>query len=112
MESTDYATTVVKAEPSNVMNTTAVVPPPSHIHIYFHTHVSPDDSHSIQHNPSILLGAMPMGFHKGKHKKFKDNDADAEEVSRIDRFSLGPNEEGSKRGRDSSRGEQGSSQRY
>ena len=33
----------------------------------------------------------------------------AQLLSRIDRFSLGPNEEGSKRGRDSSRGGRGSS---
>ena len=79
MESTDSATAVVKAEPSNVMNTTAVVPPPSRIRIYFHTPVSPDDSHSIPHNSSFPLGATPMDSRKGKRKKLEDDDADAEE---------------------------------
>lgn len=51
-------------------------PPPSRIRIYFHTPVSPDDSHPIPHNASYTA---PPDTRKGKRKKLEDDDADAEE---------------------------------
>lgn len=54
-------------------------PPPSRIRIYFHTPVSPDDSHPIPHNSSYAYGTSPMDSRKGKRKKLEDDDGDAEE---------------------------------
>ncbi|KAG1813419.1 hypothetical protein EV424DRAFT_1416982 [Suillus variegatus] len=51
-------------------------PPPSRIRIYFHTPVSPDDSHPIPHNASYIA---PPDMRKGKRKKLEDDDGDAEE---------------------------------
>jgi 20S proteasome subunit alpha 6 len=51
-------------------------PPPSRIRIYFHTPVSPDDSHPIPHNASYTA---PPDMRKGKRKKLEDDDGDAEE---------------------------------
>lgn len=51
-------------------------PPPSRIRIYFHTPVSPDDSHPIPHNASYTA---PPDTRKGKRKKLEDDDGDAEE---------------------------------
>lgn len=51
-------------------------PPPSRIRIYFHTPVSPDDSHPIPHNASYT--AAP-DTRKGKRKKLEDDDGDTEE---------------------------------
>ena len=54
-------------------------PPPSRIRIYFHTPVSPDDSHPIPHSSSYAYGTSPMDSRKGKRKKLEDDDGDAEE---------------------------------
>jgi len=51
-------------------------PPPSRIRIYFHTPVSPDDSHPIPHNSSYTA---PPDTRKGKRKKLEDDDGDADE---------------------------------
>ncbi|KAG2345151.1 hypothetical protein BDR05DRAFT_961105 [Suillus weaverae] len=51
-------------------------PPPSRIRIYFHTPVSPDDSHPIPHNASYTA---PPDTRKGKRKKLEDDDGDGEE---------------------------------
>ncbi|KAL4075707.1 hypothetical protein J3A83DRAFT_4369948 [Scleroderma citrinum] len=75
----DSVTVGVSAESPSVMHTALAVPPPSRIRIYFHTPVSPDDSHPIPHNSSFSLGATPMDSRKGKRKKLEDDDADAEE---------------------------------
>lgn len=79
VESADSAAVGVKAESSSVMNTAVIVQPPSRIRIYFHTPVSPDDSHPIPHNSSLPPGATPMDSRKGKRKKLEDDDVDAEE---------------------------------
>lgn len=79
VESADSAAVGVKAESSSVMNTAVIVQPPSRIRIYFHTPISPDDSHPIPHNSSLPPGATPMDSRKGKRKKLEDDDVDAEE---------------------------------
>ncbi|KAG1715975.1 hypothetical protein ID866_1199 [Astraeus odoratus] len=76
VQRTDPTATEAKAESSSAAH---VAPPPSRIRIYFHTPVSPDDSHPIPLNPSLSLGAAPMDSRKGKRKKLEDDDADAEE---------------------------------
>ena len=69
----------VKAEPPVGEQSSLSSPPPSRIRIYFHTPVSPDDSHPIPHNSSYTYGTSPMDSRKGKRKKFEDDDGDAEE---------------------------------
>ncbi|KAH7888058.1 hypothetical protein F5I97DRAFT_1952520 [Phlebopus sp. FC_14] len=71
-------TSEVKAEPSSTEHSTFISPPPSRIRIYFHTPVSPDDSHPIPHNSSYGLGAAPMDSRKGKRKKLEDDDGDGD----------------------------------
>ena len=53
--------------------------PPSRIRIYFHTPVTPDDSHPISH-PS--LSTIPSDSRKGKRKKLEDDDPDTEDGAR------------------------------
>jgi 20S proteasome subunit alpha 6 len=79
-----------KSEPAPIADTTdtkpdasyqeqsssLATPPPSRIRIYFHTPVSPDDSHPIPHNASYTA---PPDMRKGKRKKLEDDDGDAEE---------------------------------
>ena len=72
------ATADVKAEPSIGEQSSLSSPPPSRIRIYFHTPVSPDDSHPIPHNSSYVYGT-PMDSRKGKRKKIEDDDGDTEE---------------------------------
>lgn len=67
----------VKAEPP-VGEQSSLSPPPSRIRIYFHTPVSPDDSHPIPHT-SYSYGTSPMDSRKGKRKKLEDDDGDTEE---------------------------------
>lgn len=69
----------VKAEPPVGEQSSLSSPPPSRIRIYFHTPVSPDDSHPIPHNSSYAYGTSPMDSRKGKRKKLEDDDGDAEE---------------------------------
>ena len=69
----------VKAEPPVGEQSPLSSPPPSRIRIYFHTPVSPDDSHPIPHNSSYAYGTSPMDSRKGKRKKLEDDDGDAEE---------------------------------
>ncbi|KAG9317163.1 hypothetical protein JVU11DRAFT_1355 [Chiua virens] len=69
----------VKAEPPIGEQSSLSSPPPSRIRIYFHTPVSPDDSHPIPHNSSYTFGTFPMDSRKGKRKKLEDDDGDAEE---------------------------------
>ncbi|OAX43076.1 hypothetical protein K503DRAFT_766174 [Rhizopogon vinicolor AM-OR11-026] len=57
-------------------SSSTTTPPPSRIRIYFHTPVSPDDSHPIPHNSSYTA---PPDTRKGKRKKLEDDDGDAEE---------------------------------
>jgi 20S proteasome subunit alpha 6 len=73
------AVTDVKAEPPVGEQSSLSSPPPSRIRIYFHTPVSPDDSHPIPHNSSYAYGTSPMDSRKGKRKKLEDDDGDAEE---------------------------------
>lgn len=73
------AVTDVKAEPPAGEQSSLSSPPPSRIRIYFHTPVSPDDSHPIPHNSCYAYGASPMDSRKGKRKKLEDDDGDAEE---------------------------------
>ena len=58
-------------------DTSAVLPPPSRIRIYFHTPVTADDSRPIPHNSSF--GEVPSDGRKGKRKKLEDDDGDLEE---------------------------------
>jgi len=58
-------------------DTSAVLPPPSRIRIYFHTPVTADDSRPIPHNSSF--GEVPSDARKGKRKKLEDDDGDLEE---------------------------------
>lgn len=69
----------VKVEPSVAEQSSLSSPPPSRIRIYFHTPVSPDDSHPIPHNSSYAYGTSPMDSRRGKRKKIEDDDGDAEE---------------------------------
>ena len=69
----------VKAEPTVGEQSSLSSPPPSRIRIYFHTPVSPDDSHPIPHNSSYAYVTSPMDSRKGKRKKLEDDDGDAEE---------------------------------
>jgi len=70
-------TTEVKADASyQEQSSSTTTPPPSRIRIYFHTPVSPDDSHPIPHNSSYTA---PPDTRKGKRKKLEDDDGDAEE---------------------------------
>ncbi|KAF9224320.1 hypothetical protein BS17DRAFT_816550 [Gyrodon lividus] len=69
----------VKAELPSGEHSSIITPPPSRIRIYFHTPVSPDDSHPIPHNSSYAYGTTPMDSRKGKRKKFEDDDGDTEE---------------------------------
>ncbi|KAF8845627.1 hypothetical protein BDN67DRAFT_961220 [Paxillus ammoniavirescens] len=69
----------VKVEPASGEHSSLITPPPSRVRIYFHTPVSPDDSHPIPHNSSYAYGATPMDSRKGKRKKLEDDDGDAEE---------------------------------
>ena len=69
----------VKAEPPVGEQSSLSSPPPSRIRIYFHTPISPDDSHPIPHNSSYPYGTSPMDSRKGKRKKLEDDDGDAEE---------------------------------
>ncbi|KIJ70432.1 hypothetical protein HYDPIDRAFT_105152 [Hydnomerulius pinastri MD-312] len=69
----------VKAEPSSGEHSSLISPPPSRIRIYFHTPVSPDDSHPIPHNSSYAYGTAPTDSRKGKRKKLEDDDGEAEE---------------------------------
>ncbi|KAJ4472175.1 hypothetical protein J3R30DRAFT_3523786 [Lentinula aciculospora] len=56
--------------------------PHSRIRIYFHTPVSPDDSHPIVPN-SFSLGVVPSDSRKGKRKKLDDDeDGDGEDGRR------------------------------
>lgn len=50
--------------------TTETSSPPSRIRIYFHTPVTPDDSHPIP------LSTIPSDSRKGKRKKLEDDDAE------------------------------------
>lgn len=69
--------TDVKADASyQEHSSSTATPPPSRIRIYFHTPVSPDDSHPIPHNSSYTA---PPDTRKGKRKKLEDDDGDAEE---------------------------------
>ncbi|KAG1753688.1 uncharacterized protein EDB91DRAFT_1099336 [Suillus paluster] len=77
----DTATTAdaadTKADASyQEQSSSLTTPPPSRIRIYFHTPVSPDDSHPIPHNSSYTA---PPDTRKGKRKKLEDDDGDAEE---------------------------------
>ena len=65
---------LARAVPSD---TSAVLPPPSRIRIYFHTPVTADDSRPIPHNSSY--GEVPSDARKGKRKKLEDDDGDLEE---------------------------------
>lgn len=65
----------VKTDASQEQSSSST-PPPSRIRIYFHTPVSPDDSHPIPHNSSYTA---PPDTRKGKRKKLEDDDGDAEE---------------------------------
>lgn len=58
-------------------DTSAVLPPPSRIRIYFHTPVTADDSRPIPHNSSF--GEVPSDARKGKRKKLEDDDGDLDE---------------------------------
>ncbi|KAG6378411.1 hypothetical protein JVT61DRAFT_12666 [Boletus reticuloceps] len=69
----------VKAEPPVGEQSSLTSPPPSRIRIYFHTPVSPDDSHPIPPHSSYAYGTSPMDSRKGKRKKIEDDDGDAEE---------------------------------
>ncbi|KAG2362010.1 hypothetical protein BDR07DRAFT_1407983 [Suillus spraguei] len=71
---TDVADT--KPDVSYQEQSSLTTPPPSRIRIYFHTPVSPDDSHPIPHNASYTA---PLDTRKGKRKKLEDDDGDAEE---------------------------------
>lgn len=83
----DMHASAVKSEPAPTADTkpdashqeqssSLATPPPSRIRIYFHTPVSPDDSHPIPHNASYNA---PPDTRKGKRKKLEDDDGDAEE---------------------------------
>ncbi|KAG1773865.1 hypothetical protein EDD22DRAFT_856867 [Suillus occidentalis] len=83
----DMHASAIKSEPAPTTDTkpdtshqeqssSLATPPPSRIRIYFHTPVSPDDSHPIPHNASYTA---PPDTRKGKRKKLEDDDADAEE---------------------------------
>ncbi|TFY60714.1 hypothetical protein EVG20_g7320, partial [Dentipellis fragilis] len=73
--------------PSSVPTTKALSdmpapsPPPSRIRIYFHTPVTPDDSHPIPHGTGSfsLASSNDAGTRKGKRKKLEDDDGDIEE---------------------------------
>ncbi|KAA1466011.1 hypothetical protein DENSPDRAFT_862187 [Dentipellis sp. KUC8613] len=73
--------------PSSVPTTKALSdmpapsPPPSRIRIYFHTPVTPDDSHPIPHGTGSfnLASSSDAGTRKGKRKKLEDDDGDIEE---------------------------------
>ncbi|KAI0069155.1 hypothetical protein BV25DRAFT_1910854 [Artomyces pyxidatus] len=97
-------TTTTMAAPS------LIPPPPSRLHIYFHTPVTPDDSHPIPHIAgSFTFGSSDdVNTRKGKRKKLEDDDGDLEErrapppppgrshhersvsVDRVDRASVAP----------------------
>ncbi|KIK43224.1 hypothetical protein CY34DRAFT_804079 [Suillus luteus UH-Slu-Lm8-n1] len=83
----DMHASAVKSEPPPTADTkpdashqeqssSLATPPPSRIRIYFHTPVSPDDSHPIPHNASYNA---PPDTRKGKRMKLEDDDGDAEE---------------------------------
>lgn len=83
----DTHASAIKSEPAPTTDTkpdashqeqssSLATPPPSRIRIYFHTPVSPDDSHPIPHNASYTA---PPDTRKGKRKKLEDDDGDAEE---------------------------------
>ncbi|KZT26886.1 hypothetical protein NEOLEDRAFT_1131354 [Neolentinus lepideus HHB14362 ss-1] len=71
---------LIPSGPSNSLVTSvAESSPPSRLRIYFHTPVSPDDSHPIPLTASFLAGAPGPDLRKGKRKKLEDDDGDIEE---------------------------------
>ncbi|KAI0314203.1 hypothetical protein OF83DRAFT_1174954 [Amylostereum chailletii] len=77
-------TSVVSSQESRTVSDmsapSVIPPPPSRIRIYFHTPVTPDDSHPIPHGASTSFGSQEdVGTRKGKRKKIEDDDGDIEE---------------------------------